>query len=131
MVREILHNYNNNQIPIADSYDLLSAAPDHIEAYKQFTGDTRVLILLIEFLKAHEEGYEIGLREVNRALNEDLKKHRTIFKEYVTSRGLKECHFKELLDSGLIDENQVKRTIIESLYNEISKIARYDLAKTK
>jgi hypothetical protein len=54
-----------------------------------------------------------------------------IFKQYVTSKGLKECHFKELLDSGLIDPNMVKRAIIDGLASEISKIARYDLAKSE
>ncbi|HSI76102.1 MAG TPA: hypothetical protein VK957_09410 [Lunatimonas sp.] len=131
MIRAIIYKYNYDGIPIADTYDLISEAPDHIEAYKRFTGDTRVLILMSEFLKAHEEGYKIGVKEVNKVLNEDLKNHMNIFKQYVTGKGLKECHFKELLNSGLIDPNMVKRTIIDGLSNEISKIARYDLAKTE
>src|SRR5690606_27838753 len=73
MIRAIIYRFNTDGIPISDNYDLRSEAPGHIEAYIQFTGDTRVLILMAEFLNAHEEGYEIGIREVNNALNEDLK----------------------------------------------------------
>ena len=131
LIREIINKYNIEGIPIADSYDLFSNAPDHIEAYKQFTGDKRALILMSEFTKAHKAGYIIGLREVNNALNADLRKHMSIFKEYVTGMGLKECHFKELMDSGLIDENMVKRAILQGLYEQIAKIARYDLAKAE
>lgn len=131
MIWAIIYKFNNHGTPIADSYDLLSEAPNHIEAYKRFTGDFRVLILMSEFLNAHQEGYDFGLKEVNKALNEDLRKHRRIFKHYVMKKGLKECHFKLLLDSGLIDENRVKRAILLGLYNQLSKVAQYDLINSE
>lgn len=131
MIMEIIFDYNNHSVPIGTSYDLLSKAPNHIEAYKTFTGDTRVLILMSEFLDAHEEGYKIGLKEVNQALNEDLSKYMSLFKQFVMEKGLKECQFKELLNSGLIDENMVKRAILRGLHTQISKLARYDRVKTE
>ena len=130
-IGEIIYKYNAHRIPIADNYDLLSDARDHKVAYIDFTGERRIPFPMAEFIEPHREGYEIGLKEVENALNEDLRKHMSIFKEFVLNKGLKECHFKELLNSGLIDDNMVKRAILQGLFNQISTKARYDLVNAE
>jgi hypothetical protein len=130
MILDIINRYENEGIHFADSYDFLSNAPDHLDRYKTFSGDN-LLFFMNEFLIAHEEGYEVGLQEVEKIVNENLRRYERIFKQHVMDQGLKECHFKELLNSELIDEDKVKRALLEGLRNEILKIARYELVFTE
>ncbi len=127
MIYEIIYKFEYNGIAISDTYNLFPNAPDHFVAHKNFLG-TPLDAAFPSWQKAYGEGYKQGIEEVNKLMNEDLKKHMSIFKQYVIKKGLKDCHFKELLNSGLIDKNRVKLAILYGLYTQISKIARYDIA---
>ena len=125
MMFDIIYKNRFNDIPILDEYDLLSDAPDHFQAYHNLTY-TVLRIPLAEFIEPFKEGYEEGIRVVSKHMNEDLKRHMSIFKQYAAKKGLKECQLKVLLSSGMIDESKVKSAILFSLYTQIAKVARFD-----